>query len=264
MAERLDPVLLLHGQPGTARDWDRVVAALQRRAPGVRPLAIDRPGWDGRSRATGLRGNALAAVAALDAAAAQRATVVGHSFGGAVAAWLAAEAPARVGRLVLVAPSANAASLYRLDHWLATPLGDLIGAVTLASAGAVLAGASAVRGGAGAVRGGAGAAPDGPAARNGYLRATAGRLLAPASWRAFTVEQRALIRDLPALERRLATISAPTTIVVGSRDVVVPRAATLQLARQLPGAELRMIERAGHLLPLQQAEVLAGIILGLE
>jgi pimeloyl-ACP methyl ester carboxylesterase len=50
-----DPILLLHGQPGSARDWDGVVERVGSRAT---VLAIDRPGWDRRTRAAGLDGNA--------------------------------------------------------------------------------------------------------------------------------------------------------------------------------------------------------------
>ena len=39
-------VLLLHGQPGSAADWDGVADLLHGRAD---VLAIDRPGWDGHS-----------------------------------------------------------------------------------------------------------------------------------------------------------------------------------------------------------------------
>src|SRR5205807_9865975 len=98
-----DPILLLHGQPGTARDWDRVRDAIGTRAE---TIAIDRPGWDGDRPPADLAGNAQAALDALDAAGAERAVVVGHSFGGAVAAWVAATHRERVRALVLVAPSA--------------------------------------------------------------------------------------------------------------------------------------------------------------
>ena len=134
---RPDPVLLLHGQPGAARDWDRVRAAI-----GSPPetIAIDRPGWDGGSAPSDLEGNARAALDALDAAGAERAVVVGHSFGGAVAAWLAATHEQRVRALVLAAPSANAASLQWLDRILATPgLGFVAGAAALAGSGVALA-----------------------------------------------------------------------------------------------------------------------------
>lgn len=243
-----DPVLLLHGQPGSARDWERVLSAIGERA---RTIAIDRPGWDGRSPATDLQGNSTAALAALDAAGARRATVVGHSFGGGVAAWLAAHHPDRVGALVLVAPSANPASLNRLDRWLAKPvLGELASATTLGAAGVLLSAAAVRRRLAHEL-----------AIGDGYLRTSARRLLTPSAWRAFTFEQRALVRDLPLLERALHQISAPTTIVVGARDLVVPLSSLHELATQIPRSELRLIERAGHLLPLRQAQLLAEIII---
>ncbi|HEY2006225.1 MAG TPA: alpha/beta fold hydrolase, partial [Solirubrobacteraceae bacterium] len=94
-------VVLLHGQPGSARDWDRVVAAL---GSGVRPIAVDRPGWDGRSRARDLPGNAQAVFELLDTRGIERATLVGHSLGAAIAVWAAVEHPERVAALVLAAP----------------------------------------------------------------------------------------------------------------------------------------------------------------
>src|SRR5438309_1354749 len=132
------PVLFLHGQPGGSYDWAMVIDALGSRA---RTIAVDRPGWDGRGRAAGLRGNVGAALATLDATGVQRATVVGHSFGGAVAAWLATEHPERVHALMLVAPATNLASLNRLDRWLGAPLaGYAFSAAGLAIAGLTLAG----------------------------------------------------------------------------------------------------------------------------
>ena len=120
-------VLLLHGQPGGVADWGGVIAGMNGRAD---VIAIDRPGWDGVTRARDLAGNAGAALAALDARGAQRAVVVGHSLGAAVAAWLAATRPERVAALVLAAPAANLAALYALDRWMAAPVaGDVAGCV---------------------------------------------------------------------------------------------------------------------------------------
>ena len=86
-------------------------------------------------------------------------------------------------------------------------------------------------------------------------------LLAPAAWRSFVREQRFLVRDLPALERRLAGIAAPTTIVAGTADHVVPLSAARRLRTQIPGAELVEVEHAGHLLHVQQAGRLAEVVL---
>ena len=87
-------------------------------------------------------------------------------------------------------------------------------------------------------------------------------LLAPSAWRAFVREQRFLVRDLPVLERRLGEIAAPTTIVAGTADRVVPIAAARRLATQIPGADLVELEDAGHLLHIKHAGELANVIAG--
>jgi pimeloyl-ACP methyl ester carboxylesterase len=245
-----DSVLLLHGQPGAATDWNRVCATLGDRVANT--IAIDRPGWDRRSAVTDLAGNAQAALAALDRAGVASATVVGHSLGAAVAAWLAASARERVSRLVLVAPAANLDSLSAIDYLLAAPVvGWLAGIGAMAGGGLVL--------GAGPLRRWVAEAT---ALDDRYLRAAGRMLLAPAAWRAFVREQRMLVGNLPALERRLADISVPTTIVAGTGDRVVPIAAARRLADQIPGAELVEIAHAGHLLHVQQAGHLAEVIAG--
>jgi pimeloyl-ACP methyl ester carboxylesterase len=240
-------VLFLHGQPGSAHDWDAVRAALP---DGVRTLVPDRPGWDGRSAPTDLAGNGRAAIAALDAHEIERAVVVGHSFGGAVAAWLALRRPERVAALVLAAPSADTRSLYAADYLLASPFaGAVMSAALLGAAGAALAFGPARR-----------PLADHLGLEERYLRALARLLVRPASWRAFVVEQRALVRDLRALERELHRISTPTVIVAGAADRIVPTAANKALAEQIPGAELVLLRRAGHLLPHRHAERLAAIV----
>jgi pimeloyl-ACP methyl ester carboxylesterase len=246
---RPELVLLLHGQPGGARDWDRVRAALGDRA---RALAIDRPGWGAGVPSTDLAGNAVAALSALDTAGVQSATVVGHSLGAAVAVWLALEHPDRVGRLVLAAPAANCASLVPLDYWLAWPLaGELIGVPALAGAALVLSTRPLRRRIAGWL-----------SLDERYLAATGRALRSPAAWRAFAADQRALVRDLPALERRLAGVATPTTIVAGSADRIVPLSSARALAGAIPGAELVALPGAGHLLLHHRAHQLADIIAG--
>ena len=242
-------MLLLHGQPGGARDWGCVIDALGTRAE---PLAIDRPGWDGRSRACGLDCNAGAALAALDRAGLSRATVVGYSLGGTVAAWLAATRPERVLRLVLIAPAANAESLVPLDYLLAAPvLGELASAAALAAAGAALA-----------VRPLRRLVSSELSLDPRYLVGAARRALVPGTWGSFVFEQRMLIRELPQLEPLLGQIAAPTTIVIGDSDRIVPPSSARKLARQIPGADLVEIERAHHLLLQQHPERLAEILLG--
>jgi len=244
-------VLLLHGQPGGARDWAQVVGRLRGRAE---PIAIDRPGWDGRTPAQDFAGNARASLAALDARGIDRATIVGHSYGAAIAAWIAAHHPERVTSLVLAAPAANLAALEPVDRWLAMRIGGyLASSASLTGLGLALAA--------------------GPVRRwiigdselgEGYLKAAGRALLTPWARRAFATEQRALIADLPALDRRLGRIVAPTSILTGGEDRVVPAAAPRELAAQIPGARLTVLGRAGHLLPqLHSGQVADAIELSL-
>jgi pimeloyl-ACP methyl ester carboxylesterase len=239
--------LLLHGQPGGARDWERVRAAVDGR---IHTVAIDRPGWAPGSSPADLAGNAAAAVRALDAHGASRAVVVGHSLGAAVAVWLALERPERVSRLVLAAPAANCASLVPLDYWLARPfVGEIVSAAAMAGAGLAL-GFAAVRRRIARVM----------SIDEGYLSATARSLRSPSGWRAFAADQRSLVRGLPALERRLPAVRTPTTIVTGSADRIVPPASARALASAIPGAEFVVLDGAGHLLTQLEAERLAEII----
>jgi pimeloyl-ACP methyl ester carboxylesterase len=241
-------VLLLHGQPGGAGDWRQVVSALEAKAD---VLAPDRPGWDGVTRPRDIAGNAGAALAALDLRGTERAVVVGHSLGAAVAAWLAATCPERVAALVLAAPAANLAALYAVDRWLATPVvGDLAAAAFLGGMGVGLAASPVRRRVAAATR-----------LDEDYLRA-AGRVVRRRwAWRAYAAEQRALVRDLPELERRLNWITAPTTILAGAHDRVVPARATERLRRQIPGARLRLSASAGHLIPQRDPALVVSAVL---
>jgi pimeloyl-ACP methyl ester carboxylesterase len=55
-------------------------------------------------------------------------------------------------------------------------------------------------------------------------------------------------------------MSAPTVIRAGAADRIVPATANRALADQIPGAELVLMRRAGHLLPHRHADRLAEVI----
>jgi pimeloyl-ACP methyl ester carboxylesterase len=99
------PVLLLHGFLGSTDDWTLVIDVLA--AAGYRVIAFDRPPFGLSDKATSLdysvAGQAALTLGLMDALGIERASLVGHSAGGAVAAQAALDAPDRVERLALVA-----------------------------------------------------------------------------------------------------------------------------------------------------------------
>jgi pimeloyl-ACP methyl ester carboxylesterase len=94
------PLLLVHGLGGSTRWWARNVPALAR---SCRVHVIDLLGF-GRSRGQRfvLREAAGLLVGMMDQLGLARASVVGHSMGGFIAADVAAQFPERIERLVLV------------------------------------------------------------------------------------------------------------------------------------------------------------------
>jgi pimeloyl-ACP methyl ester carboxylesterase len=65
------------------------------------------------------------------------------------------------------------------------------------------------------------------------------------------------------LSAELPRVKARALVVVGSEDRLTPPKAAARLANLLPEAELRIIEGAGHMLPLEEPEALAALLLDL-
>jgi pimeloyl-ACP methyl ester carboxylesterase len=101
-------ILLLHGVGGNAWIWDDVAPRLRAALPGHRVVAIDQRDGGASDHPRDAYGRAdftddvLAVAAALGTGPL---TLVGHSRGGWLAAWIAAAHPEAVERLVLVDPA---------------------------------------------------------------------------------------------------------------------------------------------------------------
>lgn len=233
------PVLLVHGQPGRGADWEPVATRLSGR---YEVLAPDRPGYDG-TPATGMRANAAVLAGLLRDRGAGPAVVVGHSYGGGIALLLAEDHPELVAGLVLVASIGGEGSVAAVDRLLAAPV---VGPA--ASAMALLASAwigprlrrRLVGLGLGPAQVLGRYLPD------DRLAAVVGDSRARHS---FTVEQRALVAELPAVVAATAAVSCPCVVLVGTRDLIVPPRAGARLAAAIGGAELWVRAEAGHFLP---------------
>lgn len=237
--------VLVHGQPGSHLDWRPVLDRL----PDVPLLAPDRPGYNGEP-AAGFAQNAAALLRALDAAEAPTAYLAGHSWGAGVALATALAAPDRVAGLVLVTPVGSPLAITRGDRL----VGGRVTGATFALAMRLIArhtiglGARAV-----------GSRLDAPTKR--YIRAELAQRDLPSAWRAWRVEQRALIEETPGLAGRLAEITAPTIILAGRRDTAVSPAAARDLARRMSGTDVDFRELdTGHLMPLEAPDAVAAAI----
>src|SRR4051812_49612397 len=94
-----DPVLLLHGQPGSGSDWVPVSRELRRR--GVPLLVPDRPGYGlTGGPAGGFFENADAPVSMLDPIGGAPGGVVGPSWGGGGAGGVGPPPPPRGGKIL--------------------------------------------------------------------------------------------------------------------------------------------------------------------
>lgn len=66
----------------------------------------------------------------------------------------------------------------------------------------------------------------------------------------------------PKLRKRLRRITAPTLVVRGAEDTLVPAAHAETYAAEIPGARLVVVEAAAHSLPLEQPEQLVSLVRG--
>ena len=244
-------VVLLHGQPGSAADWQQVVSRLP---DGVGVVAQDRPGYGASPRsAGGFTAGARAVLADLDARGIDRAVLVGHSYGGGVALATAQLAPERVEALILLA-GVGPGCLTWADRVLAGPVSGEFSAVvawrlTSPLARAVLGAVRRLRG--------RPLAPD----RAVYSQIWAGAHHEQGQvWRSFLTEQRALVRELDGLTAALPAVTQPVLLVADPRDMIVPVRSTRRLAAALPDARLELLAGPGHHLPRRAAPQIAAAI----
>jgi pimeloyl-ACP methyl ester carboxylesterase len=234
-----EPVLLIMGMGLSGGAWWRTVPVLARR---LRVITFDNRGV-GRSRAFSYAYTTEAmaddAATVLDAVGVQRAHVYGISLGGMVAQALALRHPERVHSLVLGATSPGGPRAARPS----------------AEVGAFF-------------RRRLGMAPEdaaresvpinyGPRCRAEHFERIeedlAQRLAHPFSERAYRAQLFAAAwhNCLGALPR----IAAPTLVVHGALDRVIPVANAHLIADHIPGARLRILDEAGHLYPTEAPEV---------
>ena len=72
----------------------------------------------------------------------------------------------------------------------------------------------------------------------------------------------ACLRAMGAMDLRagVASVSVPTTVVVGTRDLLTPPWLARGIARCIPGARLEVVPGGGHMLPLEHPDRITDLI----
>jgi pimeloyl-ACP methyl ester carboxylesterase len=223
-AESGEPLLFIHGAGGTHSHWGHQLTGLAR----VNRCALDLPGH-GRSGGSGqssISGYGEVILQFMDALGIDRATLAGHSMGGAVCLHLALSHPSRVHRLILVGSGAR---LRVLPSLLEGMLSDFPATVEdmLGWAFSNHADAELIRAG-----------------KQEWLEN----------------EPRVVHDDFAACDLfdvmdRLDEIRCPTLVLCGGEDMLTPPKYASYLAEHIPDATLVIIPQAGHMVMLEQPEL---------
>lgn len=245
--------VLLHGFPQDRTAWDAVLPLLT--AGGLRVLALDQRGCSPGARPRGRRPYAVPelvedVVALLDTAGVDRAHVVGHDWGGAVAWAFAGEHPGRTASLtVLSTPHPGAlrrvlrrpVQLRRSSYVLAFQVPRLPERRLLADDGAALARALTRTG----------LAPD-------RVAHDVARLQEPGALTAALAWYRALAVSGPLRARRSRV---PTTFVAGAHDPFFDLALARGTRDFVLGPYREVVLDAGHWLPEHRPDDVAAAVL---
>lgn len=215
-------VLFLHGAGGTWKHWGLQLRDLEN----VQAVAVDLPGH-GRSDGDGcdtVAGYAVFVQAFLDALEWPKATIVGHSMGGAIAMWVALHAPDRVDKLGLVGTGArlrvhpSILEGLRAENPLPT-LRDINERAYRADA------------------------PD-----EQIERATRELAATPAA----VIYDDFIACDAFDVMEQLGDIHQPALVLTGEQDQLTPPTYAKYLAEHIPNAQLSLVPNAGHFVMIEQ------------
>jgi pimeloyl-ACP methyl ester carboxylesterase len=225
----------LHGPLGV-RKADPIIAELAKRYTVIAPVA---PGFNDVDEIDDVRDVhdlALHYDDVFEALSLEGISLVGHSFGGMIAAEVAAHVPKRVKRLTLISPY----GLWRDDH----PVADLFARPYMTVENFLWKGGKAT-----------GPMADPSNFSNDPVEHQIGIAQAMTSVAKF-------MWPLPdkGLGRRLPRVSAETLIIFGADDTFVPAIYADEFAKIIKDARKSVIPDAGHMVPYEKTSDVAALI----
>lgn len=237
----LPPVIFIHGASSNLRDQLLPMRPLFEGRAEL--LFFDRPGYGWSSRGSGNEtpfGQSDTIAALMDELGIGRAIVVGHSFGGGIAASFALKHPGKTQGLVLVSSASHpwpggATSWYNdvattpVAGWLFTET------LTLPAGWARLGGAIAC------------VFSPNPVPERYSEDAAISLVLRPGAFRSNAADVKGLYEHVVKVSPRYGEIDAPTVVISGDSDTVVYEDIHSKgLARDIPDAELVWVHNMGH------------------
>jgi pimeloyl-ACP methyl ester carboxylesterase len=243
------PVVMIHGLPGTRKDFDPVVAQL----PGMHVVSIDRPGFGwSKGGAVPYQEQIDLIHEMLTRLRLSPAVVVGHSFGGTVALGLARRYPHDVARMILVAPGASGTRSKTPDLMQAryiqfsqlpviSTLNDVIAGNLIKRVSAIPAAAHAFE-----------PKPVDPTYQRRLLSVT----MTPGNLAAFAYEQLQYDDTSRWVDHNLAQIRVPSVIIAAVGDKLVAFDHARRLAETLQQTHLITVD-GNHMIPYTHPEVIA-------
>lgn len=234
-----DPVVLLHGSgPGVSAwaNWQHTIGPL---AQQVRVLAPDIVGFGGTERPVDIRYSLRSWTdhvwAFLDGLGIERFSVIGNSLGGRIALQLAEDQPERLAKMVLMgSPGVGMTptdGLRALRAYQPSP----------ANMRALLTGYFAV---------------DTSIVTDELVRIRYEASAAPGVHEAYTAmfhDPRHAGSELGIAADQVRAVTAPTLVVHGRQDKVIPVGIALTMSELLPDADLHVFARCGHWTQIERA-----------
>jgi pimeloyl-ACP methyl ester carboxylesterase len=249
------PVVLIHGLPGTAEDWEDVTPLLA----GHRTIAIDRPGFGYSTGGYVPFDRQLEIIHELLARLhVARPILVGHSYGGTVSLGFAERYPSDVRGLVLVDAAAAGQKVdgfteaqAHLVKFLQLPV---IRQISNATFGQLLITVSADQGDAEAFS----PLPVVAAHRQRVLEIN----MTHGNLEAWSGEILASTGVIAQIDRGLSRVETPAVVIQGEQDELVNQSHGRKLAATLPHARLVMLY-GGHMQPYDHPAAIAAAVRGL-
>lgn len=255
-----EPLLMVHGLGGSALNW---MAVGPRVAENYRALAVDLAGFGqtplfNRSAAVGA--NAALVHEFIDRVIGQPVVLMGNSMGGHISILEAAAHPQSVKAMILVDPAIPGVHVRRPEPAM---LGVMAALSIPGLAQNLLGRRARSLGPEGLVRQALGlvcADPSrvDPAIIEAHVKLTREREhLGPQNDRAFLQASRSIGLRMadPRFWSRVARVLAPTLLVHGSLDRLIPVAAARELVRRRPDWQLEVLDGVGHV-PMMEAPAL--------